>query len=76
MATFIVNEGESSMIDNQPTILDNLEDRRVVSFKIRDDKKIVIATELCDEYFFAKMNKAEMEELIRDLQDICNRMVD
>lgn len=51
--------------------LKNLENRRVVGFKLKDGMFVI--TEACDRYFDAVLTKEEFAAFISDLQELYER---
>ena len=56
------------------TILERLEDERVVKFDLNKDKSECEAIEMCDEEFRIKLTKAEVFQLANELVTLSLKM--
>jgi len=56
------------------TILERLEDERVVVFELNKDKSECEAIEKCDEYFGITLTKAEVFQLANELVTLSLKM--
>ncbi len=50
------------------TILEKLEDERVVTVELHENATVARFTEHCDEFFTSDLSKKELEDLIIELQ--------
>lgn len=46
----------------------------VVDFILQNDNKEILIEECCDHYFKEVFTKADFQELINELQELCNQM--
>lgn len=56
------------------TMLEALDDRRVVSFTLAKDRRMLEVGERCDYYFAESLDKAQAQQLVNELQDLVNQM--
>lgn len=56
-------------------ILSKLEEERVFSIQVSDDKKKIMFMEECDACFFHSLNKSEALKLIDELKEVVSGMV-
>ena len=53
----------------------NYENSRVVNIELMDDKRTVEFEEGCDMYFTLNLDKQEVAEFIKEMQDLHSQMV-
>ena len=58
----------------EPTILEKLEDGRIFSVMLNDDKTQLQFEEECDRYFTYDLSKKEVVELIKELTVLAGQM--
>lgn len=68
------------VINCQPSvdinIIDYLERERIFSIELSENKLDAVITEQCDGYFQINLSKHQMTHLIRQLQDLTDRMME
>lgn len=53
----------------------SLEINRIVSFTLSEDNSLLQAVEECDSYFQEDLTKNDVDELIKALQDLRDKMI-
>ena len=56
------------------SIIERLEDERVATVALSDDKTELEITEECDQYFTVNLSKHDVGELIKEFQEIHRSM--
>lgn len=64
------------MIDKKESMLEWLsyDGKRIIDFELSENKEVLTLTEGCDQYYYVKISKKELELFILELQQIHDKM--